>query len=174
MRGCVATVRPAAWLLGLLLAACASASHGPAPAAEFVVVRHAGKADDGSGDPPLNPAGRARAAALAKALRDAPVRAVFATGYRRTQQTAAPVAAAHGVAVTTYDVNQPATAFAARLRRGHVAGTVLVIGHSNTVPALVAALCACAVAPLADDDYGRWYSVQVGADGRARLVQRTW
>jgi broad specificity phosphatase PhoE len=54
------------------------------------VVRHAEKAD-ATKDPDLSEAGRARAEALAKALRDAKIAAIYATEFKRTQQTAAPL-----------------------------------------------------------------------------------
>jgi broad specificity phosphatase PhoE len=157
------------------LAACTT----PAPvavattaaAATFVVVRHAEKADDGSRDPPLSAEGEARALRLAAVLNGEPVVAAYATGYRRTQQTAAATAGAHGLAVTTYAADQPAPAFAARLRGAHARGTVLVVGHSNTAPQIAAALCRCTTTPLGDHDYGRVYRIRVGTDGRAALQE---
>lgn len=53
--------------------------------------------------PPLTDAGQAQAAALAEALADVPVSAVYASAAVRAQQTAAPVAAAHGLAVEVLD-----------------------------------------------------------------------
>jgi broad specificity phosphatase PhoE len=157
----------------LLLAACthgAGRPGGDGAAATFVVVRHAEKLADGSRDPALTAAGRARAAALAAQLADAPLVAVYATGYRRTQATAAPAARLHGLPVTSYDARQPAAAFAASLRNAHPAGTVLVVGHSNTAPAIAAALCGCEVAPMSEADYGRRLIVQIGDDGDVTLI----
>lgn len=162
-------------LLSIVLAVLAVAVFGCAsrqaadPPASYVVVRHAEKATEDPGDPVLTDAGRQRAAALADALADAPVAAVYATDFQRTQQTAAPVAARHGLAVTTYDAKQPADAFAARLRRDHARGTVVVVGHSNTVPGIVSALCGCAVAPIDESDYGNRYFVAFDAQGEAVL-----
>jgi broad specificity phosphatase PhoE len=106
---------------------------------------------------------------LAPALQDEPVVAVYATAYRRTQQTAAATAVAHGVVVTTYDARQPAAELAAQLRRHHPTGTVMIAGHSNTAPDIAAALCGCAATPLDDNDYGRVYRIRMGADGRGVL-----
>ncbi len=102
-------------------------------------------------------------------MRDQPVSAVYATGYRRTQQTAEPVAAGHGLGVTIYDARAAADHTAALLRQSGHAGTVLVVGHSNTVPALAAALCGCAVEPMDESEYGRRMEITVHADGRADL-----
>lgn len=155
-------------------AARSAADAEAAPAATYIVLRHGEKVDDGSRDPALGEAGQARAARIAATLRDAPLEAVYATAYRRTQSTAAPAAAAHGLEVRTYEAGSPAAAFAAELRAAHPRGTVLVVGHSNTVPALAAALCACPVAPMAEDAYGRWIEVRVAPDGQVRLAERAY
>jgi len=155
------------------LLACASSPMTAAPGTtEFVVVRHAEKAvgPDVGPDPALTDAGHARARTLALALADAPVVAVYSTAYARTRQTAAPTADAHGLPVTPYDAREPATALAARLRAAHPAGTVLVVGHSNTVPDIAAALCGCAVPPMDETEYDRRLVVTVGADGHASLA----
>lgn len=166
------------------LAGCATPPPGSAggsaipPAAvggaTFIVVRHAEKATDGGSDPPLSEAGRARAAALSARLRERGLVAAYATGFRRTRHTAAPAAAAHGIAVTPYDAAAPAQAFADRLRAAHASGTVLVVGHSNTVPAIVAALCACQVAAIDESDYGNLYEVRVEPGAPPLLARRSY
>ncbi len=163
-----------ALLATLTLASCAA--HDPMKdiVATFVVVRHAEKATDDPRDPSLSAAGQARALALARQFANVRLTAAYATAYRRTQQTAAPSAKASGIAVTTYDASRPASAFATELRTAHSHGTVLVVGHSNTVPGIVAALCACAVEPLGEDDYDRLYEVTMDGSGAATLVQRKY
>lgn len=147
------------------LSACASVP--PAPALSFVIVRHAEKRPDDPRDPGLSEAGQARAQRLAAALDGQPLRAVYATEYRRTRQTGEPSARAHGLPVTVYDAGQPAADFAATLRRGYSSGTVLVVGHSNTAPQIAAALCQCAVAPMDETEFDRRMRVDIGRDGRA-------
>lgn len=169
--------------LHFLLAACvlalAACSTGPLQTASdatvtFIVVRHAEKAADDTRDPSLTDAGRARAAALAALLQPRDVVAAYATAFRRTQSTASPAATAHGVAVTTYDADEPAATFAVRLRHDHAAGTVLVVGHSNTVPGIVSALCACEVAPIDESDYGNLYEIRITGDDAPILSQRRY
>ena len=158
------------------LAACASRSTRddavvtPRAPLAFVVVRHAEKASDTARDPELSDAGHARARALAAALRDAPLVAAWSTGYLRTRQTAAPAAQAHGLETQSYDAALPAAELARRLREANAGGTVLVVGHSNTVPGIVAALCGCEVAAIDEATYGGRYDVRFDADGRATLV----
>lgn len=137
----------------------------------FVLVRHAEKATDDPKDPSLGDAGRARAARLAASFDGVPVSAVYATGYRRTQATAQPTAEAHGLPVRTYEADMPADAFAATLRTTHASGTVLVVGHSNTVPAIASALCGCTVAPMRDDEFDRRITIRIAADGTATLEE---
>ena len=155
-------------LLLALLTACASV-RAP-PATTFVIVRHAEKVADDSPDPALTAVGTARAQRLAAALASAPLVAVYATAFRRTQQTAAPTAQAHALPITTYDAKLPAAEFAALLRRNHRRGHVLVVAHSNTAPDIAAALCGCEVAPMDESEYDRRMTVQVPAEGPAMLI----
>ncbi|WP_052101235.1 phosphoglycerate mutase family protein [Novilysobacter arseniciresistens] len=165
--------RLATLLTAALLAACATGG-APAPgtdaAVTFVVVRHAEKLADGSDDPPLTAEGHARAQALADSLAGSDVVAVYSTAYRRARATAGPTAQAHGVTITPYDSRQPTDGFAASLLRTHDAGTVLVVGHSNTAPAIAAALCGCEVAPMTEAEYGRRMTVHVDGDGQVTLL----
>ena len=165
---------PGALLLALplLLLACVGCTGAPSrsTAPVFVVVRHAEKVGDGSQDPALDATGRAHARALAARLAGEPLAAAYATPFRRTRDTARPAADAHAMAVRDYDPDTPADALAAELRRAHREGTVLVVGHSNTVPGIVAALCGCTVAPLPESRYGDLYRVQ-GEAGHATLTQ---
>lgn len=165
MRLCIATF---ALLLAAVLGGCASVP-APGDTAVFIVVRHAEKASDDPRDPSLSPAGLQRAQRLAELLDGTSLTTAYATEYRRTQQTAQPAAAAHGLVLTPYDAGQPAEAFTGMLRRTHPRGAVLVVGHSNTVPGIVSALCGCSVEPIGDDDYGNLYRVGFDRDGRATL-----
>lgn len=137
----------------------------------FIIVRHAEKGADDKKDPSLSDVGLLRAGRLAARLADAPLVATYATGYRRTQQTAEPAANRHGIVVTVYDAQLPATALVSQLRKAHTHGTVLVVGHSNTVPEIVAALSGTVVPAMADDEFDRLYRIDIKADGTATLLQ---
>src|SRR5688572_6453027 len=161
------TIAVAGCALAAGLAGCATAP-AAGPDVTFVVVRHAEKGGDGN-DPGLTAAGEARANALAARLDGQPVRAAYATAYRRTQLTATPTARAHGLNVSTYDANLAPDAFATQLRGAHPAGQVLVVGHSNTAPQIAAALCGCTVAPMGEDEFDRLMTVRIDATGQAVL-----
>lgn len=169
-------------LLSLPLALAATGCATPADRAVrtdadgvvFVLVRHAEKANDDPKDPALSETGTARAQRIADTLANARVMAIYATRYRRTQLTAAPTADSHQLDVRTYDAALPADEFARQLRESHRTGAVLVVGHSNTIPDLAAALCACPAGRMAEDEFDRWMDIRIDADGRATLVQRRY
>lgn len=153
----------------LLLGGCAAAPPLRDATLSVVVVRHGEKTSDTERDPDLSAAGLQRAHALARELADADLVAIYTTDLRRTRQTVAPAAQAHGLTPALYDPRTPAAGFIAGLKAKHGAGTVLIAGHSNTVPALVAALCACDVAGMPETEYDRLSIIRFAADGTPRL-----
>ena len=157
----------------LMLGACTTTKSADEiqPVIEYIVVRHAEKGSDDARDPSLSEAGNARAQSLARLLADVPVAAVYATSYIRTQQTAEPTAIEKGLAVTTYDAKLPAATFVAQLRAAHAEGTVLVVGHSNSVPEIVSALSGQPVGEMPDTAFDRLYRVTVDTSGVATLVE---
>lgn len=161
--------------LGLALLGAAPATAGPA-SVTVIVVRHAEKVDD-SRDPALSEAGVERAGALAEVLEDAGLDAAYASQYQRTRLTAMPAAEAAGLSVQIdpieADIPAWAQSFAAEVVRQNPGGTVLVAGHSNTVPPLVAALCRCDVEPLTDADYDRMFIVnRAGGENPSLITAR--
>jgi phosphohistidine phosphatase SixA len=114
---------------------------GDKAARTVIVVRHAEKVDE-SKDPLLSAAGQARAEALALALANARIDAIFTTQLQRTRLTAA-LLAKPGLTPIVVDATADAKAHAKRRggrRAGGPAGEAILGGHSNTVPAIVAAL----------------------------------
>lgn len=151
-------------LFAMVLAIAVTASaDADSQTTTVIAVRHAEKVDD-SADPPLSAAGEGRARALVEVLESSPPDAIYASQYRRTQDTVAPAARRFGLEVRIDPVERPirdwARRFAAELIERHAGETVLIAGHSNTVPDLVAALCQCEVEALEDSDYDRLFVVQ--------------
>jgi broad specificity phosphatase PhoE len=128
-------------------------------------VRHAEKAADGSADPALTPEGVARAASLARILRDAGVTVVYSTPTTRTRTTARPL----GLPVTE-DASAPEV-LAKRILKENRGKNVLVVGHSNTVPVLLKALGVSTPPPIGDNDFDNLFVVVVPDKGAARLVR---
>ena len=128
----------------------------PAAAQTIFIVRHAERADAGTGgattmaaDPDLSEAGKARAEALVSLLKDARITAIYTTQYKRTRQTAEPLAKAIGVPVTEV----PAADTAGLIAKLKAGGNALVVGHSNTVGRVIEQLGATDAVKLADEDY---------------------
>lgn len=147
-----------------------------APMTSFILLRHAEKstAPEAGKDPPLSEAGIARAQRIAQRLKDADIAAVYATQYRRTQNTAAPTAQQHGLPVQVLwmgkrDLREVAADLRDELLRRHRGRTVLIIGHSNTVPIFVEAFSGQSAAAMPESEFDRWSEVCLGADGRVLL-----
>lgn len=166
-----------AWFVAAAFAVALLGVSSPARAQDgkrttVILVRHAEKAAEPAADPPLTEAGKARAEALWMALKDAGVRAVITTQYARTVATGAPTATHLGIApevVNAGGANHPAQV-ASLVKTKHAGETVLVVGHSNTVPAIIAALGAKEPAAICDLEYDNFYVVTIDEAGRASLI----
>ena len=135
------------------------------------VVRHAERADAGmtaapGADPDLSDIGRARAASLAAMLKDARIAHIFVTEFKRTRQTAEPLATQLKLEPTVVS-SKSTPGVAERVTRAP--GNVLVVGHSNTVPEILKALGVEEVVALADAEYDNLFVVTRGA--RPSLVR---
>lgn len=137
-----------------------------------ILARHAEKGAEPANDPPLTQLGEARARALWDAVKDAGVEAIIVTQFARTKQTAAPTAMATGltpeVVQTSADPN--ATGAMADAIRKHAGQTILVIGHSNTVPLIIAALGVKQPFSICDASYDNLYVVTLNGQN-ARLIR---
>lgn len=160
----------------LLLAVITGCSPVPLGAADHpqvvVIVRHAEKSDAPAGDVTLNDAGQARAEELAIALAEARIDTVVITQYRRTRDTAAPTSRQAGVTpvvvATQSDTARHVRDVAAAVRRGGY--SVLVVGHSNTVPGIIAALGGPQMQELCDAEYSSLFTLTLVPGQPARLV----
>ncbi len=132
-----------------------------APAHKVWVMRHLPPAD--GADPQLSAEGARMAAALPDFLQAAAIKAVFVTDTRRARETAAPLAAKLGLAPEVYDPANPAALVA---RVAAVNGEVLVVGHSNTTPDLVARFGGAPIAPLGHADFGSVWRIDAPGDTR--------
>ncbi len=157
----------------LLVAAAPVSQSAPVADTVVLVVRHAEKAGP-SGDVPLSDIGQARARALVSIGRAAGVSAVVTTQFQRTRQTGAPLAEAMGISAEVANVQgtvaEHAAGIAALVKERHAGKAVLVVGHSNTVPAIVHALGGPKLPDICDEIYDDLFTVIVAADGSARVV----
>lgn len=141
----------------------------------MIFVRHAEKMLTPVDDPSLSPEGQERAAELARQLGDADVvagiDAVYSTPYRRTMETVQPVADALNLEVNSYD---PADneAVLERILKEHKGQIILVVGHSNTVPTLIADLGASKLVPaIAEFEYDNIYLVSIPWFGKTKTIR---
>ena len=143
-----------------------------------ILVRHAEKAAEPPQNPPLTPAGEERAQALALALKDAGVTAIVTSDARRTRATAEPLArdlhlTPAVVAVGGGDLADHVAAVAAEVRR-HAGGIVLVVGHSDTIPSIIAALGGPRLRDIPHTEFGHLFVLTPEPGGGARLVQAAY
>lgn len=156
-------------LAALLLAPVAHAQSDASTT--IILVRHAEKGAEPTADPLLTDAGAARANALAAMLKHAGVSAIYSTELQRTRLTGAPAAAALGLTAQVIGARVPAKATADSILKMHRGKTVLIVGHSNTVPALVAAFGAAQPPEICDPSYDNLFVVTVPAAGAASVVR---
>lgn len=140
----------------------------------MIVVRHAEKVVSDDPDPPLTELGHARAAALIEVAREAGVTAIYSTPFKRTQNTAAPLADALGVSITTFPVEggaeQHAAALGEDVLKNHAGESVLIVGHSNTVPEIVRALGGSAMESMTESEYDHLLIVIIPEEGDPRTI----
>ena len=154
----------------------------PAAAQQVIfLVRHAERADGGAGastpapapgmmanDPPLSAAGEQRAEKLAAMLAASGIRQIFVTEYRRTAQTAAPLAARLKLTPVTTSARN-ADALLEQVRRAE--GNVVLVGHSNTLPELLKKLGIADTITIADSDYDDLFIVSRDTAGKVSLAR---
>lgn len=162
--------------LALAVAGCSAAE--PVATGDTIVhvLRHAEKADDGR-DPVLSASGNARAQALAGRWAGERIDAIYVTPLQRTRLTALPLARAAGLEPQplwdgTADTGTAARRLADHILARHRGGRVVVVGHSNTIPAIVHALSGQQVSDIDESRYDDLFTVTVGADGQAELDWR--
>jgi broad specificity phosphatase PhoE len=159
--------------IGITAPSWSETAQPDASATVVLLVRHAEKAALPGDDPPLTQDGRRRAEALAGVIIDAHPTAFITTQLRRTVETAQPSAAAVGVTpevvpVTATNTQQNAADVAAAVRK-HLGKTVLVVGHGNTVPQIIAALGGPSLPDICEAVYDKLFVLVLGRE--ARLVQ---
>ena len=161
-------------LAGALLIALAIWLLSIASTTTIIVMRHAEKAATPIEDPPLSPAGEERANMLAyffgQGSAEFRVNGVIVSEFRRTQETVRPLANRLGVPVVVVpaaDVERTAE----RARDDYRGGRALIVGHSNTVPQIVASLSGREVPQMGEDEYGIVYIVALPRFSRASVTR---
>jgi 2,3-bisphosphoglycerate-dependent phosphoglycerate mutase len=143
-------------------------------ATTIILVRHAEKVSDGSKDPELTDAGKARAIALAKLLKEVKVDAIYSTGFKRTQNTVAPLAMAKNLTLSSYDAMKGEEID--QMLKKFPGGTIVVCGHSNTTPWVANYLVGKEkeFKDFEDSDYDNILVVNVIEKGKAKVTWLTY
>lgn len=94
------------------------------------LIRHAEKAD-ATKDTELSESGKARAKKWRAFFSDKNIAAIYTTPYKRTIATATPLAEKLGLNINSYNPSQLDLKSVAEMHRGK---SVLIVGHSNTLP----------------------------------------
>lgn len=131
----------------------------------YYLIRHAEKnrSSETPEDPELMEAGQLRAERWAAHFEDIELDAVYSTDYKRTQETAAPVAKQKGLKVASYD---PRNLYDSDFQNQTKGKSVLVVGHSNTTPAFVNTIIGENKYPSIDDaENGMLYKVTLFETG---------
>lgn len=141
----------------------------------IIFVRHAEKELNVGDDPGLSEAGRRRVAELTRQLLDADVvagvDAIYTTPFRRSRETALPLAAELNLEINTYDAADKETVLETILKK-HKGKIILVVGHSDTLPELIANLGASKKVPPIDEmEYDNIYIISIPWFGKTKTIR---
>jgi 2,3-bisphosphoglycerate-dependent phosphoglycerate mutase len=141
------------------------------PVTTVILIRHAEKViDPNNPDVDLSPAGQARAQELVRIFGDTGINAIYATQYKRTQQTVKPLADKLGLPVN--QVNSKNTAdLLAQIGGQHSGQVIFISGHNSTVPEIIAALGGPTYPTIPETEYDNLYIVSVYRTGKAKVVK---
>jgi phosphohistidine phosphatase SixA len=144
------------------------------------LVRHAERADEPRQDPPLTEKGVARSEALARLLSTADIKAIYTSQFARTKLTAEPLAKRLGVTATAINLKTSPSnprAIAEESTKEIVAkimtqidGSVLVVGHSNSIPDVIKMLGGNVVPTIDEKKFDDLFIVTVFDSGRAKVI----
>ena len=123
------------------------------------VVRHAEKQAD-QADPDLSEKGHERIRKLNRLLREIELDGVISSQFLRTRRTAEPIASMHQLPVEIIAAEDQAKLVDRLESPGK---TLLVVGHSNTIPQIIQAL-GCSCSPIDDQDYDNLFVLILTAD----------
>lgn len=144
------------------------------------LVRHAERAEQPREDPPLTEQGVARSQVLARLLSTAGIKAIFTSQATRTKRTAEPLASKLGITPTTLvlktnpsnprQIAEESTKETVDKILAHAGGSVLVIGHSNSIPDVIKMLGGDVTPTIDERKFDDLFVVTVYAKGKARVA----
>jgi 2,3-bisphosphoglycerate-dependent phosphoglycerate mutase len=141
------------------------------PITTVILVRHAEKViDPNNPDVDLSPAGQARAQEIVRIFGDAGINAIYATQYKRTQQSVKPLADKLGLPVNQVN-SKNSVELVNQIKSQHSGQLIFIAGHNSTVPEIIAALGGPQYPVIPETEYDNLYIVTVYRTGKARVVK---
>jgi 2,3-bisphosphoglycerate-dependent phosphoglycerate mutase len=141
----------------------------------IIFVRHAEQTSHDEADPSLSEAGKRRVTELTRQLADADVvagiDAIYATSFKRSTETVQPLADQLDLPINIYDSADTESVLEMILKE-HKGKIVIVVGHSNTVPELIANLGASKnVPPIARSEFDNIYIITIPWFGKTKTIR---
>ena len=141
------------------------------PVTTLILVRHAEKIiDPNNPDIDLNADGQARAQELVRMFGDAGINAIYATQYKRTQETVKPLADRLGLPINQVNAKNTGDLLA-QIRAQHSGHTIFIVGHNNTVPEIIAAAGGPQYEIIPESEYDNLFIVTIYRTGKAKVVK---
>ena len=150
----------------------ASASIQAAQPKTIILMRHAEKmvVPPENKDPDISVQGEARAKEIARMFSGSGINAIYATQFKRTQQTVKTLAERLKVPVTIVEAKKTSD-LVAQIRARAAGETIFIAGHNNTVPEIIAALGGPSLPIIPETEFDNLYILTITADGVAKLVK---
>ncbi len=141
------------------------------PVTTLILVRHAEKIiDPNNPDVDLNADGQARAQELVRMFGDSGINAIYATQYKRTQETVRPLADRLGLPINQVNAKNTGDLLA-QIRAQHSGQTIFVAGHNNTVPEIIAAAGGPQFPNIPESEYDNLFIITIYRTGKAKIVK---
>jgi phosphohistidine phosphatase SixA len=172
--------KPLLLIAVVLLAQLAFAQPQSEPVTTVFLVRHAERAEEPRQDPPLIEKGTARSQDLARLLSSAGIKAIFTSQYARTKLTAEPLAKQLGITATAQtlklnpsnprQIAEESTKETVDKIMSNAGGSVLVVGHSNSIPDVIKMLGGDVTPTIDEKTFNDLFIVTVYAKGKAKVT----
>jgi len=141
------------------------------PVTTLILVRHAEKViDPNNPDVDLNADGQDRAQELVRMFGDSGINAIYATQYKRTQETVKPLADRLGLPINQVNAKNTGDLLA-QIRAWHSGQTIFVAGHNNTVPEIIAAAGGPQFPNIPESEYDNLFIITIYRTGKAKIVK---
>jgi len=98
------------------------------------------------------------------------VNAIYATQFKRTQQTVKPLADKLALQVTQVPAKNSAEVVK-QIREQHMGKVIFVAGHNNSVPEMIAALGGPKFPIIPETEYDNLYVLTISGDGKTKLIK---